>query len=70
MPVRDGQDGGVVELAANGLLDERVGGHVHGGGGLVQHQDPTPAKQRPREAEELALAETGNKWEGIRLVLL
>ncbi|KAJ8575187.1 hypothetical protein ON010_g4027 [Phytophthora cinnamomi] len=53
--VRDDQHGLVCERLADGGLDEAVGGRVHVGGGLVQHDDFAVLEQRAADAEQLAL---------------
>jgi len=55
--VRHGELGAVGELAAQRALDERVRLHVHAGRRLVQHQNATASQQRPRQAQQLQLAE-------------
>lgn len=50
------EQGAVGELLTDAALDEGVGGHVDGRGGLVQHHDLGPGHDGAREAEELALA--------------
>lgn len=55
-PVRNDKERGVGELLANGPLDERVGAHVHGRGGLVEDHDARAGDDGAGQAEELALA--------------
>ena len=54
--VRDGEDGAVLELVADGLLDALVRLEVDGGGGLVEHEHARVPQERARQAEQLALA--------------
>lgn len=55
-PVGDDEERGVGELLADAPLDQGVGGHVHGRGGLVEDHDPRAGDDGARQAEELALA--------------
>ena len=60
--VRDCDDGAAHELLPDGLLDEVVGLEVHRRRGLVQHQHPRLAEERPRQAHQLPLPHT--VWKG------
>ena len=57
-PVGDGQDGAVLELRPDRLLDLLVRGAVHGRRGLVQDEDFGPPEESPGEADELLLPQT------------
>ena len=50
------QLGGSGDLLPEGLTDGGVGGGVHGGGGVVQNQDPGVFQQCPGDAQTLLLA--------------
>ena len=54
--MRDGKQGRVPEFVADGPPDERIGRHVDGAGGLVEHHDLGARNDGTREAEQLALA--------------
>ena len=54
-PVCDGQHGAVGEACPQRLLDEFVRLHVHGGRGLVQHQDAGGPQQGSGQAQQLSL---------------
>ena len=51
----DGDDGGVAELPPDGLLYAEVGGGVHGGRRLVQHQDLRPPARIQHSLKSLSL---------------
>jgi hypothetical protein len=53
----DAQDGAVVELGRDGLLDPAVRLVVDGRGGLVQDEDPAVPDERARKAHERTLAD-------------
>ena len=57
-PVGDGEDGAVRELSPDRLLDLLVRGAVHGGRGLVQHEDLGPPEESPGQADQLLLPQT------------
>lgn len=52
----DGEDGPVVELGADGLLDQVVGLHVHAAGGLIHHEDVGLLQEGAGKTEQLPLA--------------
>ena len=54
-PVCDGQHGAVGEACPQRLLDEFVRLHVHGGRGLVQHQDAGGPQQGSGQTQQLPL---------------
>lgn len=54
--MRDDEQRGVGELLADAALDEGVGEHVDGGGGLVEEQEARAREDGAREAEELFLS--------------
>ncbi len=56
-PVGDGQHGAVGKLLPDGGLDEVVGLHVDGGGGLVEHEQLGLSEEGPGKADELPLAD-------------
>lgn len=54
----DGDDGVILELLAEGSLDQLIGDDIARGGGLVEEEDLLVAKDGAGKAEELALADT------------
>jgi len=54
-PMGYGQHGALLELVADGGLDEAVRLGIHVGRGLVHHQDAVLAQDGPRQADQLAL---------------
>ena len=63
-PVRDHDDGRVVEVGAHAALDGGVGRRVDVRGRLVEQQQLGAQQQGPRQAEQLPLA-----WLGVGLGL-
>ena len=55
--VRDDERGPAVQQAAERVLDLPFGADVDRARRLVEDQDPRVGEQRPRERDELALAE-------------
>ena len=53
--VRYADDGGIGKRLSDGSLDDGVGGRVHGGGGLVEHEDARALQKGAAQAEQLAL---------------
>ena len=56
-PVRDHEGRAAREQRRSALLDPPLGADVDGRGRLVEDQDARVGEQRPREGDELALAE-------------
>lgn len=54
--MRDDKRRAAFEHAAQLLLDHRLGFHIHGGGGIVQHQDLGIDQHRARDGRALLLA--------------
>ena len=54
-PVGDGQDGGVLELSPDGLLDQVISLEVHSSRGFIQDEDLGLPEQGPGQTDELAL---------------
>ncbi len=53
----NGQNSTISELRTNGLLNQRIGFHVYGSGGLVQNENFCLAQKCTGETDELALAD-------------
>ena len=56
-PVGDDQPGAALQQLDQRLLDQHLGVGIDAGRGLVEHQDLGVGHQRPRKADQLALAE-------------
>ena len=55
-PVRDHERRATRHRLGQGHLDALLGGGVHRGGGVVEHQHPRVRQQRPRDRQPLALS--------------
>ena len=55
-PVRDHEGRATRHRLGEGQLDALLGGGVHRGGGVVEHQHPRVRQQRPRDRQPLALS--------------